>query len=106
MDPRTQDWEPGDSGTQGPREPRPMELNWHTLYVYIHSTCVSNRSTGMHYGMDYAYSRWHLCSSCFCPFPLYQTSVETPVRCTEQHPLNILNVHMHEQRPSPRQSWL
>ena len=28
-----------------------MDPNWHALY--IHSTCVSNRSTGMHYGMDY-----------------------------------------------------
>ena len=37
----------------GPRDPRPMDPNWHTLYMYIHSTCISNHSTGMHYGMDY-----------------------------------------------------
>ena len=30
-----------------------MDPNWHTLYMYIHSTCVSNHSTGMHYGMEY-----------------------------------------------------
>jgi len=27
----------GDPGTQGPRDPDP---NWHTLYVYIHSTYI------------------------------------------------------------------
>ena len=47
----------------GPEDPGPGDPNWHTLYVYIHSTYivhtqyiyntrVSNRSTGMHYGTD------------------------------------------------------
>jgi len=49
VDPRTWDRGPGDPGTQGPRDPDP---NWHTLYVYMYSTCVSNRLTGMHYGTD------------------------------------------------------
>jgi len=45
----------GDPGTRdpGPRDLRPMDPNWCILYMYIHSTCVSNCSTGMHYGMDY-----------------------------------------------------
>jgi len=48
----------GDQGTWGLGDPGPMDLrtldsNWHTLYMYIHSTCVSNHSTGMHYGMEY-----------------------------------------------------
>jgi len=43
------------------REPRDPGQNRHTLYVHIHSTynikyiystCVSNRSTGMHYGTE------------------------------------------------------
>jgi len=46
VDPRTRD---RGSGTQGPETHGP---DWHTLYTYIHSTWVSNRSTGMHYGMD------------------------------------------------------
>ena len=28
----------GGPGELGPRDLRPMEPNWHTLYVYIHST--------------------------------------------------------------------
>jgi len=46
---RTQGPGTGDPGTQGPRDPDP---NWHTLYVYMYSTCVSNRLTGMPYGTD------------------------------------------------------
>jgi len=54
----------------------------------------------MHYGMDYEI----LCTvdstfvlSAFIPFPLCQTSEETPllqVRCTEQCPLNLLNMQV------------
>ena len=39
MDPRTQD--------RGPEDPETQDPNWHTLYVYIHSTCVSYLSTGI-----------------------------------------------------------
>ena len=34
-DPRTRD-----RGDQGTREPRDPDPNWHTLYVYIHSTYI------------------------------------------------------------------
>jgi len=43
------------------------------VYIHIvHSTCVSNRSTGitLEQTKKFVYSRWHLCSSCFHPFPL------------------------------------
>ena len=29
-----------DLRTRGPGDPRPMEPNWHTLYMYIHSICL------------------------------------------------------------------
>ena len=31
----------------GPENPGPRDLNWHTLYMYVHSTCDSNHSTGI-----------------------------------------------------------
>ena len=45
----------GDLGTQEPRDPQPMDPNWHTLVCicYIRSICIPNCLTGMHYGMDY-----------------------------------------------------
>ena len=48
---------------------------WHTLHVYIHSTYIVHVSliARLECTMEqrnFVYSRWHLCSSCFCPFPL------------------------------------
>jgi len=34
-------------------DPRTLDSSWHTLYMYIHSTRVSNHLTGMHYEMEY-----------------------------------------------------
>ena len=28
------------TGDPGPRDLRPMDPNWHTLYMYIHSMCL------------------------------------------------------------------
>ena len=56
VDPRTWDRGPGDLGIQddpGPMDQRTLDSNWHTLYMYVHSTCISNHSTGMHCGMEY-----------------------------------------------------
>jgi len=74
VDPKTRDWGPGD---RGPRFPDP---NWHTFYVYIYSTCVSNRSIEMHYGkVDGTFFL-----AAFIPFH----------SVNEQHPLNLLNMHV------------
>jgi len=73
VDPRTQDRGPGDSGTQ----------TWiGILYVYIHSTynivahvsLITQLECTMEQG-SFVYSRWHLCSSCFRPFPLWTNGV-------------------------------
>ena len=68
--------------------PRILDTNWHThtqtvrvsLKSFDWNTCRLFGWNGMDYGVDcgiFVSSRWHLCSSCFHPFPLCQTSEDS-----------------------------
>jgi len=84
----------------GTQDPRPMDPNRHTLYVYIHGIFVSTHLTGMHYGMDCEI----LCAVdgtfvlvAFVPFHSVRHQKRPlllQVRCTKQRPLNLLNMHV------------
>ena len=107
---------------QGPRTHGPGDLRtrdpwtWKCIHIVMYKLLDWN---SLWNGLsNFVYNRWHLCSSCFCPFPLCQTSEETPllqVRCNCIHwtyyictwPLTPkTSRRMHERRPNARQSWL
>ena len=62
-------------GDRGPEDPA-LAYTVRVCTYIVQASLIARLEHRLSSGMD---SRWHLCSSSFCPFPLCQTSEESPL---------------------------